>query len=353
MRKNTKGTIIFRTAYGIITFLLAAVIAFVLFFLWNGLKAYEKSTPEIPMDKLISELTDNKNSLINKLDFKLNEFENISSVERYFERLTEGDISYSRNGKESDDHKTVYNIKANEGVIAQAVVTASGKDLGYGFKEYELTHITFGDIPTSEYSVTAPSNALLFCNGKEVSDMYVTETGTPYAETEHFQGLIENPPCNFTFTVNGFIEEPVFTAEDLLGHQLVLSDKKFSLAKEEDEEVSQLALEFSKAYSKYIVNDGKLSAVEEYLAPAMPLYDELYGYENFWHNRHSDYDFLDITTEPPLFYSDKAACVRVRYDHVLYGVNSSENGELHSPADYTIYMVCIEGNWKVTDLELN
>lgn len=353
MKKNTKGTIIFRITYGVLTFIFAAVIAFVLFYLWNGLKAYEQSSPEIPMDKLISELTGDKSALINELGFKLNEFENITSVERYFEKLTEGDISYSRNGKESDDSKTVYNIKADEGVIAQAVVMASGKDLGYGFKEYELTDITFGDIPASEYSVTAPSNVILFCNGKEVSDKYVIETGTPYAETEHFKGLIEDPPCNFTYAINGFIEEPVFTAEDLLGHQLVLSEKKFSLASAEEGELSQLALDFSMAYSRYIVNDGKLSAVEEYLAPEMPIYNELYNYENFWHNWHTDYDFLDIETEPVLFYSNKAACVRVRYDHVLYGVNSAENGELHSPADYTIYMIRIGDSWRVTDLELN
>lgn len=353
MKKNTKGTIIFRILYGVLTFSLAAAIVYVLIFLWNGLKAYEQSSPEIPMDKLIAELTYDKRSVINELGFKLNEFEDINSVERYFERLTEGDISYSRNGKESDDSKTVYNIRASGGVIAQAVVTASGKDLGYGFKEYELKDITFGDIPTSEYSVTAPSNTILFCNGKEVSDKYVIETGTPYAETEHFKGLIEAPPCNFTYSINGFIEEPAFTAEDLLGHQLVLSDKRFSLAEAEDGELSQLALDFSMAYSRYIVNDGKLSAVEEYLAPEMPIYDELNGYENFWHNWHTDYDFLDIETGTPLFYSDKAACVRVKYDHVLYGVNSSKNGELHSPADYTIYMVNMGSGWKVTDLELN
>ena len=162
MKKNTKGTIIFRISYGILTFILAAAIVFVLLILWNGLKAYEQSSPEIPMDKLMMELTYDKSSIIKELSFKLNEFEDINSVERYFERLTQGDISYSRNGKESDDKKTVYNIKASEGVIAQAEVTASGKDLGYGFKEYELKDITFGNIPTFEYSVTAPSNTILF-----------------------------------------------------------------------------------------------------------------------------------------------------------------------------------------------
>ena len=117
--------------------------------------------------------------------------------------------------------------------------------------------------------------------------------------------------------------------------------------------LSELALNFAKSYSKYVVNDGSLSAAAEFLAPDMPFYAELKGYENFWHNWHTDYAFLDTEVGDPIFYGENCVSVKVKYDHVLYGVSSSDSGELHSPADYTVYLVKIGDEWKVTELTLN
>ncbi|MCM1489128.1 MAG: hypothetical protein NC203_12265, partial [Firmicutes bacterium] len=166
-------------------------------------------------------------------------------------------------------------------------------------------------------------------------------------------GLITNPPTNVTYKIKGFINPPVFTTEDAAGRVLPLSDGAFSLAKQKDDELSQLALKFSQSYSKYIMNDAYLTEVAAYLAPDMPIYNELNGYENFWHNWHTDYDFLDIKLGDPIFYTPNNAAVTVSYDHVLYGVLNTDNGELHTDADYVIYFVNLEGEWKVTDLALN
>lgn len=352
-KKTTKGTVAFRIIYWTLTILTAGLIVFALTVLWKALASYEKSGPEIAANKLLEEFDSNRPDLLKKLDIKCNEFEDEAAIEGYFEKLTRGVLSYSRNGRKSDDNKTVYNIISDEGIIAEAEVKKSERDLGYGFYEYELSDVKFGEVPTLEYSVTAPGNASVFCNGKEVSAVYVTETGTAYPETEHFQGLIEKIPCTVTYKIAGFINEPEFTAYDESAHPLALQNGKFSLAQAKDVELSQLALEFSKAYSRYVVNDGKLSEAAQYLAPNMPIYDELYGYENFWHNWHTSYDFLDADVEDPIFYSANGVSVRVKYDHVLYGVNSAENGELHSKADYTVYMVKLGEEWKVTDLSFN
>lgn len=352
-KKTTKGTIVFRTVYGLLTLLGLCFVTAALFILWQALAAYEKSDPSIPMNRLMEEFDADRGSLLSRLNGECNEFEDESAIEDYFDRLTEGELSYSRNGKKSGGDKTVYNISAREGVIAEAEVVKSDKELGCGFYEYELSDVKFGDIPTFSRSVTAPSSAKVFCNGKEISPVYITETGTAYPEAKHFQGLIENVPCSVTYEIAGFINEPEFTAKDQSEHSLCLKDGVFSLAREENRELSQLALDFAESYSKYVVNDGRLSETASYLAPDMPLLAELEGYENFWHNWHTGYDFLDVEAEAPIFYSDKCVSVRVRYDHVLYGVNSADNGESHSPADYTVYMVALEGEWKVTDLVFN
>ncbi|MCM1054394.1 MAG: hypothetical protein NC394_02630 [Bacteroides sp.] len=352
-KKTTKGTVAFRIIYVTLTLLASAVIAAALSLLWKALAAYEKSSPEIPMNRLLAEFDSSRDSLISSLNGKHNEFEDDSAIKGYFEKLTSGSLSYSRNGRKSSENATVYNIISDEGVIAEAEVIKSEKEIDCGFYEYKLSKVVFGEIPTFDCSVSAPGGASVFCNGKEISSVYVSETGTAYPETEHFQGLIEAAPCTVTYKITGFINEPEFTAYDKLGHPLALKDGSFSLAQSESPELSQLALEFSKAYSRYVVNDGGLSEATQYLAPDMPIYGELYGYENFWHNWHSGYDFLDVQADDPIFYSDKCVSVRVKYDHVLYGVSSSENGEQHSKADYTVYMVQLEDEWKVTDLSFN
>lgn len=352
-KKTSNGTIAFRIIYLSLTFLAALLIAAALFILWNGLSAYEKSDPEIPMNTVMEEFGKNKSALVKNLNASVNEFEDREVLNDYLDALTAGELSYSRNGKKSTNDRVIYSIKAGDGVIAEAEVVKSDKELGYGFYKYELNGITFGEIPTHDYSVTAPDSARVFCNGIMISSSYITDRGEIYPESEHFQGLLSAPPKDVTYTLSGFISEAEFTAYDGAGNPLELKDGKFSLAQIADGGLTQLALDFSKAYSRYVVNDGKFGEAADYLASGTPFYSELGDYENFWHNWHSGYDFLDVEAEDPVFYDEKCAAVRVKYDHVLYGVNSSENGELHSKADYTVYLVKTNGSWLVVDLAFN
>lgn len=351
--KTTKGTIAFRIIYALLTLLAAAAIIFILNELWKILEAYEKSDPEISVKMFLSNFEQYKSELLKELHIECNEFENQSVIEDYFEKLTQGELSYSRNGKMSNDSKSVYNIKTTEGIIAEIEITKSEKEIGYGFYEYEMTGIKFGEVPTYKYSVTAPSNAEVFCNGKKISELYMIAKGDNYSGYEHFGEYIIDPPYSVTYEISGFLNDPVFTAEDSLGHKLTAENNVFSIAQAKEEELSQTALEFAKAYSRYVVNDGRLSDVAKFLAPEMPLYSELEGYENFWHNYHTSYDFLDVDVADPVFYTDSAVSVVVKYDHVLFGVNSAENGELHSKGDFTVYMVKLGREWQVTELVFN
>lgn len=352
-RKNTKGTLVFRAVYLTLTFLLTALILAALCILWNGLKAYEKSDPELPMYALMEKLNKDKSSFINNLSTSVNEFEDKKVLNAYLDALTAGELLYRRNGKKSTDEKVIYNILSGNGVIAEAEVIKSDKDLGYGFYEYELGGVTFGEVPTHGYTITAPDCVRVYCNGIMVSSSYITSEGEIYSETEHFQGLLSSPPKDVTYAIGGFIGDAEFTAYDTAGNLIDLKEGRFSLAQLPNEELSRLALDFAEAYSKYVVNDGYLSTVADYLAPNMPFYSELEGFENFWHNWHSDYDFLNVEVSDPVFYDEICASVKVRYDHVLYGVSSAENGEVRSEADYTVYLVNMNGLWKVVDLVFN
>lgn len=353
MKKNKAktGTIVFRIIYAVLTLSLIAAICYGLWHLWYFLEAYEKSQPEIPVKALIDKIHKNNTLYFDKLEFTPNDFEEKSYAEDYFKELVNSITTYSRNGRESNDEQTVYTLKNGKDNIASITVRSSGKDLGYGFHEYEVTDVKFGQIVTSAYSVTVPSNAVLYCNGKEVSQSCITETGSPYEETKYFHELGSNYIHNDVYTIDGFIKEPTFTAKNKAGELLELKDGKFSVTSEKNEELSQLALSFAQSYSKFLVGDERLSVVANYLAPNMQLYDDLAGYDNRW-SFHSGYDIKDEMVNDFFFYSDNSASVRVTYDHTMYGVSLglSASGEYTTHADYTVYLVKLEDEWKVTDI---
>lgn len=355
-RKTTKGTIAFRIIFGIFSASLIAFIALSLKYLWDFLEAYEKSQPELAAEALIKQINRDKSSFFDKLSVNPNEFEDSSAAKNYLDELIKGKVTYSRNGRESDETTTVYDIKVGGKKIADAKVRLSDKELGYGLYEYEVKDIKYESIelPTSSYSVTAPNTAIVMCNGKEVPVKYITEMGTAYEDTKNFLGYTEGPfPYNVTYTIDGFIGEPTFTAKDKDGNPLPRIDGKFTLAKTKNEELSKLAIEFSKAYSRYIMDDGELDEAAKYLASGTTIYQNLAGYNNYWCRTHYGYDFLDVNAEDPLFYNDKAAVVHLTYDHVLYNVPDTETFEFHSPADFNIYLVKLGGNWKVVEMITN
>lgn len=352
--KIKTGTIVFRSIYAVLTLSLIAAICYGLWHLWHFLEAYEKSQPEIPATAFINEIRKNKTLYFDKLEFTPNYYEEKSYAEDYFNELINSITTYSRNGRESNDEQTVYTLKNGKDNIASITVKSSGKELGYGFHEYEVTDVKFGKIVTSAYSVTVPNNAVLYCNGKEVSQSYIAETGSPGEEIKYFHELGSDYFHDNVYTIDGFVREPTFTAKNKAGELLELKDGRFSSVPEKNEELSQLACSFAQSYSKFLVGDEKLSAVTSYLAPNMQLYDDLVGFDNRW-SFHSSYEIKNEAIYDPFFYSDNSASVRVTYDHIMYGVSLglSPSGEFTTHADYTVYLVKLENEWKVTDIVIN
>lgn len=356
LRKTTKGTVAFRIIFGVFLTVLTAFIALSLCCLWNFLEAYEKCRPELAVEALIKEIKNDKSSFYDKINVDTNEFENKSAAKIYLEPLEKGELTYSRNGRESNEDITVYDIKTDGKKIAAASVKLSGNDLGYGLFEYEIDSIKFEKIEISKtsYSVSAPNTAIVMCNGKEIPVKYITETGTVYDDTKNFLGYAKGMfPYNVTYTIDGFIGEPTFTAKDKYGNEMPMTDGKFTLPKIKDENLSSIAFEFAKAYSRYIMADGELDEAALYLAPNTRIYQNLEGYDNKWCRTHYGYDFLNVNGEDPIFYNENAAMVHLTYDHVLYNVPDTKNFEFHSYADFNIYLVRLEGEWKVVQMLTN
>lgn len=351
--KKKINKIIFVAVYALLSVGLLAFMGYGLWHLWGLLDAYQKAQPDAAVSKVIEKISTDKMVYFDKLEFTPNEFEDRSYAEEYFEELMSGTVTFTRNGKLSNEQQTVYTLKKEGKSIASLTVKPEGTDLGYGYKEYVETDIKFGEVATGSYSVIAPDDATVYCNGKEVDKKYITSRGEEYEGKEHFFGLVEHTPYEVNYTIEGFIKEPLFTAKDKKGNELELKDGKFTAVRIKDDDVGKTALEFSKCYSKFIERDDTFYNLSAYLVPDTDLYKVLSTFNNSWPYLHSGYDFKDAEVSEPLFYNEKAVMIKIKFDYVLYGVSSqlSQDNELHLAVNHTVYLIKEEdGGWKVIDL---
>lgn len=353
--KIRAGTVVYIIIYFTLSFALIGAICYGLWHLWQFLEAYEKSQPDIPVKQVIQQLHKDSTIYFDKFQFTPNEFEEKSFALGYFKDLFKGRITYSRNGKLSSEEKTVYTLKSENKNIANVTVTPTGKDLGYDLKEYEAVNIEFGSVETDSFTVSAPCYAKVYCNGKLLSENYISQTGEKYEGEEHFYNMSDPFYYDVTYTIDGFIKEPEFTAEDMDNNPLELKDGKFSHKSKKDENAENTALEFSKSYCEFIERDANVYKPLGYLAPNVPLDNDLRRFDNIYGHVHWGYDFINADISDAFFFSNNAVLVEVKFDHVLYNVAAeiSPDREYHLNIDYSVYLVNIDGEWKVTELVVN
>lgn len=353
-RRADTGTIVFRSIFIGVTFVLTAAVAYALKTLWEFLELYEVCRPDTAITAYAETLDANRSVIGDKVMFDLNEFETADDLKKLVDEQLNGELTYVRSGRDSTPQKTVYNIRVNGNVVASVTVIPTDEQVRFGLKKYTVSDMEVFKVVTSgSYEATAPSNAVLYCNGKEVDKKYITKTKPAYPETENFHGYFDGNISMVTYKIDGFLNEPRFSAKNIFGEELSAEDGKFVLKTTKNEELSELALTFSETYSKYVMNDARLWEPAEYLAPDMPLYSKLSHFTNYWHNRHTGYDFQKVEVGEPMFYSDKCASVHITYEHVLYGVDNDTDGEPHFATDHTVYLTKIDDEWKVTELVVN
>lgn len=347
---KTKGTIAFRAIYISLTALLAIAIAVGLFILYSFLSDYEKTLPEKSVDEIITRLNSGDYSDITATaEFQSNGFEDENVYNEYCNGLFNGDYTYSRISKESSEVLQTYKIKSGKNEIARVVLKQTGGKSSFGFPLYSISSVTSGEVKTKTVTVTAPSCASVYLNGICVDTAYITSKSEPDKSLDNFLEYLDMKPYNVTYTVDGFLNEPVITAKDFMGNELQLGENNtFSLATTKDDELSQYALDFSLTYSKFISNDGTKAAVIEQLTDNNPMIPDIEDFENNYYAWHTDYAFADEKASEPTFYSENCATVRVTYNHII---ESTETFTF--PADNTIYLVKINGEWRVSQLIMN
>lgn len=350
----SKGTIVFRVVFLTIVVLLTAAIIVGLNVLWGFLEEYEQSLPEKAVDIVIARLEQgDTDAVYESCGFTPNEYEDDSAAREYAAGLFRGELSYTKDVKQSTDDLPVYAIKCDGKRVCSLSLKKTGEKTGWGFPLYEAADFSGVEIPTSEITITAPDNALIYINGKLAEPEPVSSKAM--AECEHFYGYIDKAPAMAEYTFGGFTAMPEVKAARPDGSQLLGSAEsgKFSFTPDGGEipqELSDLAVKASQTYSKFISADAAFSAVAAYIPEDVPLYENIRTYEARFYTPHSDYDFLDVNVRDFRRYTADCVSLTVTYTQRIY---AGYLGDFDFPTDNTIYLAKTGEEWVVTDIVMN
>lgn len=353
-KRKSKGTIVFRVIF---LTMLAASLAAVLFglkVLWSFLEDYEQSLPEKAAENVISELRQgNIEALYQSAGFIPNEYEDDSAAREYVSSLLDGELSCSRNIKESSGGGLVYNIKCDGRTVCQLSLIKTGEKTEYGFELYEPGEFSEISVPTKDITVTVPDSAQLYIRGKRVAQEPVSSEEIP--ECEHFRGYIDKEVSIAHYKIEGFTELPEVSAvlSDNSELKCTRNGNEYNFSPESSDipqELSELAVNASETYSKFISADAPFSAVAAFVPEDVPFYENIRDYESNFYTPHSDYDFLDVKVCEFQRYTESCAAVRVTYIQRIY---AGWYGDFDFPTDNTVYLAEYGGKWLVTDIVMN
>ncbi len=353
-KRRSKGTIVFRVIF---LTMLAASLAAVLFglkVLCSFLEDYEQSLPEKAAENVISELRQgNTEALYQSAGFVPNEYEDDSAAREYVSSLLDGELTCSKNVKESSGGGLVYNIKCDGKTVCQLSLRKTGEKTEYGFELYEPGEFSGLSVPTKEITVKAPDSAQLYIRGKRVTQEPVSTEAIP--ECEHFCGYIDKEVSMAAYRISGFTELPEVSAvfPDNSELKCTRNGNEYSFSLESGDipqELSELAVNASKTYSKFISADAPFSAVAAFVPEDVPFYENIRDYESNFYTPHSDYDFLDVKVCGSQRYTEGCAAVRVTYTQRIY---AGWYGDFDFPTDNTVYLAEHGGEWLVTDIVMN
>lgn len=320
--------------------------------LWKYLTVYEQSTP-IHAGKQILEL------------YRQGKFEEAMDVcevieDGMFDVETYQKYIESSLGSDYDNVKIYEGIKDAEGNRILEMLGKSNNPLkfylheeanalDYGLSSYSLTQC---EIETLTYSFTFPEEYSITVNGKQINtdgftrdvvesfDVFETKNDVPYTKTGSLTGFIEEPTVEIPA-----LESDRYTV-DLENGLYTVTVKPDA---EKQKAVEESAVEISKAFAKYLFNDGSYTALGKLAMKESSSYQRLKDYERTWIIKHSSYKISNIVPTNFIQYSSNSYSVDVTLD---YDVVSGAKSRTY-PCNYRVFLMEIDGELKMAAIEMN
>lgn len=335
---------------------LGAVVLLAWAVLWLVLSDYE-STDYTSAVRRIEEnyRTYNGEGILESTRQKINEFETAGDVSRYIKDIVGDKKVEAMLLTSSYGTKNPVYIITLDGQNFSKLTFESEKKSFFGFRKWELKSEEASFSPDKTVSISAPKNARVFINGREMSEQYIDEIGIVL-------GIYENTPENEytplfnTYSISGFYNEPVVTGIGANGEECnVTYDEKYdriNLSTPADEGQLQRATKivetFSVKYSAYASGDIPFDEVAELIYEGSSIYNDIKNQTLVRFEEHDSYEIKNLEISNAESYDETQINCDVSFDFCYY----KEGQEYLYSSSYEMNFIETDKGWKIVNLEV-
>lgn len=252
--------------------------------LWKNLSAYQNSyneaeaagRPELAIDEVMGLFEqDNIKQLIAENEPEiLSRFESLEDYEQFYYDFIKGkSLSYVKNDQLYNDARPVYDIYADNMLLAMVSLKAKGEKDSFGFNKWEIRDIAISENYYEYHDVYL----------KVMDDMTVYINGIEVGEPEYVRGgVIENSITDMAYELTGvsfgykvyyacdMIKEPVISVKDAGGNDVTdkyvvdengLMNYETTASEEFTASVYERVKEFCETYVRHIYRKASVDAV--------------------------------------------------------------------------------------------
>ena len=217
----------FPVALGVYALVFLIALAVGISWLWGYMEDFENSRPDGVLEEYKNSITaqyvaDRCGDLALSIDPNV---QSEAQCRQILLSVLEGNFSFAKKSKESDENRHVYAIRCGSQIIGTMTMERSGEMAG-NFQKWVVTKETFdlSFLPSEPVSITVPEDYRVYSHGNLLSKDYITRDKIPY---ELMKGLYEDYtlPHMVTYTVGPVLGESALTVTDPEGNTVTIDEK--------------------------------------------------------------------------------------------------------------------------------
>ena len=324
-RKSSSG----RFALGMVVYALTFIVflAIGLRIFWGFIDSFEKSQPNHAIDAYIQSFDSEhiralSGEFVSSLDHDLKSEEDSYAL---IESLFKGGLHYSKISVESTDEHLVFAILSDQRLLGTMSLNRSGDGTDTVWTVAD-EKFDFSDLLNSE-EILAPTEWKVLCNGRELGEAYISETGIRYPSMEEAYDYGFSLPMLVRYEIGNYIGEAEITALDGDGNEAQLQDDPaaYTLSdrctREQRDRMEDFTRRFLPLYIAFMSNTNhnayeNYARVHPYLLPGSDLESRFYNAIGGQVYSHSKGDYL--------------------HDVVVHGVFELSSGRYLIDVDYQV-----------------
>lgn len=338
----------------------------------SSLKEYDKSLPEKNIKRLVSEFGDmvSDGTIVNKVELPAGagEFESPDVFKEVYLKQFEGvsRISYLKNENSHGSSKQIYDIYAEDKLVAYMTIEASVKEKRLKgmltIAEWKIGKIEpVLSVQTHNYTISVPSDYTVSVNGHMVGEKNLVKTvNKSNKDLELIKQYVQIPTgATNIYKIQNLVNPPEIKINDASGNNVSFTpDSKGNISVEGSgaaasepelsDEVKNRSLEMIQTWQRFLLaeltgaNHG-VATVQQYVIKDSAYYKQA---EEYSHSVDitfiSDHtvgspEFSDVVVDEYKVYSDNCYSLHISYKKNMYLTRTKQNTT--DDIDMTIYFV--------------